>query len=114
MPTARSTTYKIVTGSQNQATIDAATAIEDFAKQTDQGNVPWGAPDHTRSTIPEATTYVTALDGTRVAVGSVTFKWVFLWTNDMLTYWLTNYITAESETVSVKAFDYQCRFITLH
>lgn len=108
MPTVQSRDYRIKSGIQTVGAMDTTTKITAFATQTDQGAVPWLAPDVYQSDPARASKVVVALDMTAAASGFQAFEWVFSYlTNDMLGYWHTTFLasTAQSGIVTVKTYD---------
>lgn len=108
MPTVQARDYRIRDGIRAVGDMTDTYKIESIVAQTDQGAVPWLAPDIYQSTPPRQSKVVQTLDMSQTASGFYTFEWVFsYWTNDMLGYWHTTFLpsSVESANVTVKAYD---------
>ncbi len=87
----RSNTFKIVTAHVSKATVDAATSIGSWAKQSDQPVFTWKAPNSERS-IWAVRTREMFLNQKYKTNGGLHGQFVFdWWSMGMYTYWKTNY-----------------------
>lgn len=111
MPTLRSNTYRIKTGTVSVATLnaDSNALITNFAAQTDQGIVPWIAPAaRLTPSAPIYGQYSQTLDMAVHGDGFWTVTWVFSYfTNDMLGFWHTSFLGSGVlfKAVTIKTFD---------
>ena len=108
----RTENHRIVLGTVDSTTIQAATAIRNWTSQTDQvGGFPkWTAPRLATPSYYDQT--IVTLSGKRVGVGYRLVRWEFsYWTFNMLDYFLDTFLTVssnrvQSALVSIQNFDH--------